>query len=54
MQLEKEKFKLKQQKSEDRANDEDVGFFISLLPHVKTLNPRTKNFVQAESSRNSF
>lgn len=40
VQLEKEKLKLKQQKSEDRANDEDVGFFNSLLPHVKNLNPR--------------
>ncbi|KAG8267239.1 hypothetical protein J6590_055429, partial [Homalodisca vitripennis] len=42
VQLEKEKLKLKQQKSEDRANDEDVGFFNSLLPHVKNLNPRKK------------
>lgn len=42
VQLEKEKLKLKQQKSEDRANDEDVGFFNPLLPHVKNLNPRKK------------
>lgn len=53
MQLEKEKLKLKQQKSEDRANDKDVGFFNSLLLHVKNLNPR-KNVVQDKSSRNSF
>lgn len=53
VQLEKGKLKLKQQKSPDRANDEDVGFFNSLLSHVKNLNPR-KNVVQDESSRNSF
>lgn len=42
--IEKEKLKMKQSKSHDEVikNDEDVGFFNSLLPHVKTLDPRKK------------
>ncbi|XP_046406406.1 uncharacterized protein LOC124172774 [Ischnura elegans] len=41
--IEKEKLKLKLNKVDEvNKNDEDVGFFNSLLPHVKTLDPRKK------------
>lgn len=41
--LEKEKLKPKMNKTDEiKKNDEDVGFFNSLLPHVKTLDPRKK------------
>ncbi|XP_039281581.1 transcription factor Adf-1-like isoform X2 [Nilaparvata lugens] len=41
--LEKEKLELKINKIDGiNKNDEDVGFFNSLLPHVKTLGPRKK------------
>lgn len=42
LEIEKEKLKLKQNKSTQDQNDEDVGFFNSLLPHVKQLTPRDK------------
>lgn len=42
LELEKEKLKMKQNKAAENPNDEDVGFFNSLLPHVRQLTPRDK------------
>lgn len=40
--LEKEKLALKVNKIKQDLNDEDIGFFNSLLPHVRKLSPRDK------------
>ena len=42
--LEKEKFYYRKRKDEEATNpnDEDLGFFSSLIPHVKKLQPRDK------------
>ncbi|KAJ8966614.1 hypothetical protein NQ314_003422 [Rhamnusium bicolor] len=40
--LEKEKLALKMNKPSYDHNDEDIGFFNSLLPHVKKLSPKDK------------
>ncbi|KAG8283361.1 hypothetical protein J6590_018952 [Homalodisca vitripennis] len=42
LELEKEKLKMKQNKAAENPNDEDIGFFNSLLPHVRKLSPRDK------------
>lgn len=43
LEIEKEKLTLRQKKSAiDNPNDEDIGFFNSLLPHVRQLTPRDK------------
>ncbi|KAG8267613.1 hypothetical protein J6590_047199 [Homalodisca vitripennis] len=35
LELEKEKLKMKQNKAAENPNDEDIGFFNSLLPHMQ-------------------
>ncbi|KAL1493901.1 hypothetical protein ABEB36_009583 [Hypothenemus hampei] len=40
--IEKEKLALKANKTKQDLNDEDIGFFNSLLPYVRKLNPRDK------------
>jgi hypothetical protein len=44
--LEKERLALKKNAISHDHNDEDIGFFNSLLPHVKKLSPKDKFFFE--------
>ena len=51
LQLEREKLEMKRARSFIDPNDEDVGFFNSLLPHVKKLDTQTKMQFRMEVQR---
>lgn len=52
--LEREKLKLKQNRKEDDKNDEDVAFFNSLLPTVKSLDQRKKMLFRMKVQQTLF
>lgn len=51
--IEKKKLELLEQKTKNKipADDEDMAFFVSLLPHVKKMDPQTKLLCRMEMQK---
>lgn len=54
--IEKKKLELLEQKTKNKitADDEDMAFFVSLLPHVKKMDPQTKLLCRMEMQKSVY
>ncbi|XP_062125987.1 uncharacterized protein LOC133838776 [Drosophila sulfurigaster albostrigata] len=56
LEIEKKKLELLDQKNKSRipADDEDMAFFVSLLPHVRKMDPQTKLLCRMDMQRSVY